>query len=140
MDAFWSQIRHFKQSEFDSPDAKGSGANMQMRTVFLLEALRGLMGKSLRSNSGFRTASRNKQVGGAPASAHLTGEAVDVSTRGWTERERMDFIIYARKVGFTGIGIGLSFIHVDIKPRIASWRYSGGRTIVVPVGDEAKFV
>lgn len=131
---------HFKQPEFDSRDAPGSGASMRPELVVMLESLRRLVGKPFRINSGFRTPEHNSAVGGAPASAHLTGEAVDVSTSGWTKRDRIDFIIYARKLGFNGVGIASNFIHIDMKPRLASWRYSGGKLIPVVVGGEAQVV
>ena len=136
----WPEVKYFRQSEFDSEDREGSGANMKPRVVFMLDALRGLMGRPFVVNSGFRTPEHNKAEGGAPLSGHLTGEAVDVKTRGWTDRERCDFIIYAVKLGFTGIGIGKTFIHIDTKPRRASWRYASGKTIPIKVGEELKYV
>lgn len=113
---------------------------MSARLVYMLDALRGLMGKPLSINSGYRTAEHNKSVGGAPGSAHVTGEAVDIGTRGWTERERIDLVLYARKLGFTGVGIGSSFIHIDMKARVASWHYVGGRYVSHSLGDELKYI
>lgn len=136
----WPEVQYFRQSEFDSKDRVGSGAQMKPRVVFMLDALRGLIGRPCRVNSGYRTPEHNKAEGGAPSSGHLTGEAVDIGTRGWTERERCDLILYALKLGFTGIGIAKTFIHLDIKNRRASWRYVNGRTVAIKVGEELKYV
>jgi len=136
----WQEVKHFRQNEFDSEDRPGSGINMKPRVVFMVDALRGLLGRSFRVNSGFRTPEHNRAEGGAPQSAHLTGEAVDIGTRGWTERERCDLVLYALKLGFSGIGIAKTFVHLDVKARRASWRYSGGKTIAIPVGDELKYI
>lgn len=37
--------------------------------------------------SGRRSASRNREVGGAPRSLHLHGEAMDVAFIGWTNED-----------------------------------------------------
>lgn len=135
----WAQVRFFKQSEFDSKssDGAGTGANMHPRVVFAVDALRGLIEKPLKITSGYRTESHNKAVGGAPKSAHLTGEAVDISTASLSKKQKIELVGYMRRLGFTGIGIGRSFIHGDIKARVASWRYVTGGQVAIPVGQEA---
>lgn len=112
------------------------------RVVYMLDALRGLMAKPLRITSGYRTPEHNAAVGGAPHSGHVSGEAVDISTLGWTERERIDLILYSRKLGFVGIGIGSTFIHIDMKSRAgsASWHYRNGQYVSHPLADELKYV
>lgn len=136
----WENVQHFKQSEFDSPDLKGSGAGMDPAFIYRLDALRCLVDKAFRINSGYRTPARNKVVGGEPGSAHLTGHAVDISTSGWTKQQRRDLIIYARRLGFNGIGIGSSYIHVDTLPRKAAWVYPNGRYRTVPMSKELEYV
>lgn len=136
----WTDVQHFQQSEFDSEDRPGSGFNMKPRVVFMLDALRALLGRPFKVSSGFRTPEHNRAEGGAPQSGHLTGEAVDIRTQGWTERQRCDLIIYALKLGFTGIGIAKTFIHLDVKARRASWRYVNGKTVQIVVGDELKYL
>lgn len=138
--SWWPEVRYFDKVEFDSPDAPGSGSMMRARVVFMLDALRGLLGRPMPVNSGYRTKNHNAKVGGAPASAHTAGEAVDIGTRGWTKAQREQIVTWAIKLGFNGIGIGATFIHLDIKQRRASWRYSGSKTIAVPVGKELEYL
>jgi len=113
---------------------------MSPRVVFALDALRGLLGRPMVINSAVRTPEWNRLQGGAPASAHLTGEAVDIGTARWSPDDKRDLLLYARKLGFTGIGVASSFVHLDVKPRVASWRYQGNRTIAIPIGDEVKYI
>jgi uncharacterized protein YcbK (DUF882 family) len=138
----WTLAPHFRQAEFDSKDVPGSGANMKPELIVMLEALRRLVGKPLVINSGYRTQQHNHAVGGAPASAHTTGEAVDIGTRGWKQRDRIDLILYARKLGFIGVGIASNFVHLDMKERghLASWIYRGGSFVPISVGSESKYV
>lgn len=137
----WQELTHFHPTEKNiaSPDKPDSYNMMRPKVIFALDALRGLVGKPLRINSGYRTESHNKAVGGAPRSQHLLGNAADVSTTGWTHEQRRDFIIYARRLGFTGIGIGKTFIHVDMAPRTAAWIYVAGGQTTIPLTDEVKY-
>lgn len=139
----WENVQHFKQSEFDSPDLKGSGAGMDPHFIYRLDALRCLVDKAFKINSGYRTPERNKLVGGEPGSAHLKGLAADVATLGWTKEQRRDFIIYARKLGFVGVGIAGSYIHVDTMARggvKAAWVYVRGKYKSIRQAEELNYV
>lgn len=136
---FWKDIYWFSVNEFDSKDVVGSGINMRYRVVFMLEAMRIILGHPIIISSGFRTKVRNDAVGGAPKSAHLTGEAVDISTNGWTKEQRRKFMLLARKLGFNGIGVSPTYIHIDVKPRMASWRYDGKTTLALTLGGELDY-
>jgi zinc D-Ala-D-Ala carboxypeptidase len=142
MKDLWPYIRNFRRSEFacKSGDAPDTADLMSIRLVFALDSLRSLIYKPFIINSAYRTKAHNEAIGGAPASAHMTGEAVDIRTVGWGVEDKRDFIIYARKLGFTGVGIAPTFIHIDIKPRIASWIYRDGKTIAIKLGDEVKYI
>jgi zinc D-Ala-D-Ala carboxypeptidase len=143
----WPYIRNFKRHDFacKSGTEPDSADLMKPRVVLALDALRDLLGRSVVINSAVRTPAHNRAVGGAPASAHLTGEAVDIKTntgKGYakfTRQQRIDLIVYARKLGFTGIGVSPVFIHLDMKPRTAAWIYQQGRTVAIPLGDETKY-
>jgi len=48
-----------------------------LATATQLESVRTLLGKPININSGYRSVKVNEVVGGAPHSAHITGNAVD---------------------------------------------------------------
>lgn len=124
----FDRITHFKLKEFDSPDVPGSGVNMDFEFLVLLNALRGIMGRPFVINSGFRSLAHNRKVGGATGSPHRKGMAADISTRGWTEQERWRMLETARAMGFRGIGIATTYIHLDTMQRNGNtqtaWRYA----------------
>jgi hypothetical protein len=126
-DAEWAKVRHFKFSEFDSPDAAGSGLTMDREFVARLDLLRDRWGKPIPINSGFRTMVHNALVGGKPNSAHLRGKAADCEMSGLTECIR--FALQAAYLGFRRIGIDKKgrFVHIDSDdalPQQAVWFYS----------------
>lgn len=140
-DALWQQIVHFKKTEakLASPDAPSSYNMIESEAMFALDALRGKMARPMKINSGYRTPAHNKAVGGAPRSQHLDGNAFDVSTTGWTKDERRKLIVTARELGFRGVGIADTFIHIDMAPRTAAWIYIGHGQKTVPLADELKY-
>jgi uncharacterized protein YcbK (DUF882 family) len=136
----WQYVKNFKRHEFDSPDKEGSGDLMNPVLVYRLDALRELVKRPFTINSGYRSLEHNKKIGGAPKSAHIEGLAVDISTRKWSDAEKRDLVLYARQLGFNGVGIAPTFIHLDFKPRLASWIYKGGRMEAIALGTETKYV
>lgn len=103
-------LKHFKLSEFDSPDVKGSGQNMQKSTLRMLDEARELAGVPFHINSGFRTEARNEAKGGAKHSAHTKGYAADIACTAAT-RDKILKSLY--QVGFRRFGIGATYIHAD---------------------------
>ena len=89
-----------------------------------LDQLRSSMDRPICINSGFRCPAHNKAVGGVARSFHMQGLAVDISTAGWAPGEREKLIAYAKDYGFTGIGLGSNFIHLDIGEQVLTvWVY-----------------
>lgn len=86
-----------------------------------LQAMRDDVGKPLVINSGHRSARHNARVGGVPNSQHRKW-AVDISTVG---HDRRQLVRAAIKAGFTGIGFGATFLHLDPRPNPVAWPYSG---------------
>lgn len=116
-------MRYFELSEFDSPDAIGSGAYMNNGFLNMLDRARGIADIPFIVTSGYRTHSHNKSVGGSPTSSHMKGIAVDLAYSDVEDSIRM--IRALGIVGFDRIGVGSGFIHVDSdndKPE-AYWTY-----------------
>ena len=117
-------MRYFTYDEFDSPDAPGSGQEMQPQFLEMLDDARELSGVPFIVNSGFRTPEHNRAVGGTPDSAHLTGWAADI--RATSSNRRWMIIEALIQVGFNRIGVADSFVHVDCSPYKAEnimWLY-----------------
>jgi hypothetical protein len=93
-----------------------------------LQVARDILGEPMVFTSGYRCLRVNKAVNGVLTSAHLSGMAVDIK---FTSQDHAKKIIDAViKAGFKRIGLGWSFIHVDIdltKPHPACWLY-GSKT------------
>ena len=119
----WKRIKYFTVDEFDSPDLKGSGVNMDMAFVEVLDNVREIAEIPLKINSGYRSSIHNKKVKGSPNSSHLKGFAADIHCNNSDSRLR---IVYAAiEAGVTRIGIGNTFIHLDTDPNKGSalWLY-----------------
>lgn len=117
-------LKHFKLSEFDSPDAPGSGSQMQPKFLQLLDNARAIAGIAFKVNSGYRTKAHNAKIGGVDDSSHCTGWAADIAASSGTAK--FQIVNACLKAGFTRIGIASGFIHVDCdptKPDQVIWTY-----------------
>ncbi len=111
---------NFKAGEFKS---KGSGYwQISSELIQKIQTLRSTAGAPLRINSGYRGWIKNKLVGGAKRSKHLTGMAVDIRVP-----KGMDPYTLARmghKVGIRRIGVANTFVHFDVADGEAYWVYT----------------
>ena len=92
-----------------------------------LQKLRDLWGQPMTVNSAARCAQHNKDVGGAPRSRHLSTETIASTAfdiKMLDRRKRHEFMELARSVGFNGIGLYKSFIHIDVRRHDAYWNFS----------------
>lgn len=115
---------HFESREFDSPDEPGSGVRMDPTFMGKLDQAREIAGVPFVITSGLRSPAANQAAGGVSDSAHLRGLAADISTPDSRHRWRILFGLI--RAGFTRIGIGVDFIHVDDDPTKAPrvcWTY-----------------
>ena len=110
----FSSIKHFQPSELESPDAPGSGVNMQLPLVLLLDQLREACAFPLIVSSGYRTERHNQRVGGVDSSSHTSGWAVDI--RAVSSDARWTIVRHAIELGFNRIGIASTFLHLDCSP------------------------
>lgn len=85
------------------------------RTMDCLMALRHRYGPIV-INSYYRSPEYNRQIGGAEASYHMLGRAVDTPTLNGTLEGRMKLCHLASLSGFKGFGLYGSFTHIDTGP------------------------
>ena len=114
---------NFTKAEFDSPDAPGTGGNMQVSFMNMLQLARTIAGVSFHVNSGYRTQAHNAEVGGVANSAHTRGYAADIAV---TASTKQTILLALQQAGFKRIGIGNTFIHADNDPTLpspATWYY-----------------
>lgn len=119
-----TDMKYFDISEFDSPDAPGSGKNMNEFFLGNLDDARGIAGIPFTITSGYRTIEHNDRIGGVDSSSHTAGYAVDIACR--DSRSRWLIINALILVGFNRIGVADTFIHVDAdptKPENVIWTY-----------------
>jgi hypothetical protein len=106
-----NRIKYFKFEEF----VKERGGFIDAELVLKMERLREYCGFPLIITSGYRSPERNREVGGASNSYHLRGEAVDVSIRGFSPSMLYRFLRGAFLVGFGGIIVYPSHVHLDMR-------------------------
>ncbi len=118
------KFKYFTYDEFDCPSLKGSGKKVSDELINMLDIVRKKYGKSITINSGYRTPEHNEKVGGKPGSSHIKGLAVDIACNNSTDRFKLTSILI--DVGFKRVGMGSTFIHVDIdknKSQNVLWTY-----------------
>lgn len=106
----------FQFGELECKD--GTGLLLDVRAVDMLQSLRDTIRKPIIVNSAYRSISYNAAIGGAPNSMHLSGRAFDIHSPGFSHLELASI---ASQIGFTGIGIYGTFVHVDTGP-VRTWR------------------
>lgn len=119
----------FKISEFDCPGFEGSGSKMNKEFLGRLSWARILASEPFFINSGYRSKEYNdtlRRLGypTSPSSSHLTGCAADI--RIISSASRFNILNALIAAGFTRIGVGKNFIHVDTdpnKPQNIIWTY-----------------
>lgn len=97
------------------PDMKG----VHPEVIDRFKSLQNSLGFSLPVVSGFRDPARNERAGGAKASQHIEGNALDLDVRGKSQAEQIKIIQEARAQGFGGIGVYGNSIHIDTGPQRA---------------------
>lgn len=125
-----SELQYFRLEEFDSPDEPGSGRRMCGDFLFMLDEARDIAQVPFRITSGYRTQKHQDELTArgyktSTTSAHLRGKAADIACT--TSAERFRILAALIAVGFSRIGIGETFIHVDnddeIKTPGVVWLY-----------------
>ena len=103
--------KYFTREEFD---CQYTGKN-EMKDEFIekLDELREACGFPFHITSGYRAPEHPIEAKKKVAGTHSQGIAADIKVdNGW---ERFKIVEEAIKLGFTGIGVASSFVHVDIR-------------------------
>ena len=120
-------MNHFKLESFSCPCCDLN--NISIKLTDMLDEARELAGIPFMVNSGCRCKKHNARIGGSASSSHITTEkvectATDIACR--SSRDRMLMLQAMIQVGFRRIGIGKTFIHVDVdeaKDQNVVWNY-----------------
>jgi len=113
-------VRYFKLSDFDCQET----GNNEMSEEFLekLDDLRHVCGFPFIITSGYRDPTHSIEARKAKAGTHARGIASDIRIN--NGNEAYDIIKNAQSMGFNGIGVAKSFIHVDIRKGMpVIWSY-----------------
>lgn len=116
------KLNYFTIDEFKCPCC----GKADMNKVFLkhLDIARGVAETPFFITSGYRCKKHNEEIGGSPNSSHMKGLAADIKAT--TSTERYKIIKALLNTGFTRIGVGKDFIHVDMdkdKVQEVIWTY-----------------
>jgi len=102
-------FKYFELSEFDCQE---TGCNrMENEFIDALDELREACGFSFTITSGYRDPSHSIEAKKSTPGAHAQGIAADIKVTGGAQR--MAIVEQAVKLGFTGIGVAKTFVHVD---------------------------
>lgn len=107
------------------PVCEHSNRNVLDQYLLLsLENLERWLKVDLVFTSGLRCEACNTAAGGVPGSAHISGKAVDIKIA--NSHQRHDLLRAVFALQFSRVGIGKTFIHVDVdtdKPQQVCWLY-----------------
>ena len=108
-------MRHFSLPEFQCSHT--GHVAMEDRFLQKLDQLREICGFPFQITSGYRDPSHPVEMAKPKArrgkGTHCLGIAADIAVSGGTQR--YDLIHQAIQLGFSGIGVAKSFIHVDTR-------------------------
>lgn len=116
--------KYFKEKEFAACVPSCSLQDMKQHTMDKLDAAREAAGIPFILNSAYRSPAWEKAKGRTGTGAHPHGCGVDIRCN--TNANRMKIIKACLAVGFTRIGIGKTYVHVDDdaeKTQNVIWHY-----------------
>ena len=110
------QSRYFSEAEFSKCDPPCKRDDMEQSFLNTMDAIRARAGIPLIMNCAYRSQAYDKKKGRSGNSAHTYGLAVDF--RANTSATRYKIVKAALECGITRIGIGKTFVHIDMGERV----------------------
>jgi zinc D-Ala-D-Ala carboxypeptidase len=104
----WSLYPHFSESELRCHET--NDCFMEPSFLARLERLRREIGEPLHITSGYRSPLHSVEKAKPKPGVHTLGRAVDIQADG---KKQYRILRLAPSLGFTGLGIGKTFIHLD---------------------------
>ena len=102
--------------EADEKDGLNDEVLRNLNGIFsTLDEIRGIFGSSITIHCAYRPPAYNKEIGGAPKSAHIEGKAVDFSVKGYDcnhVREVLHPILDAMKIRMEDLPDS-PWVHID---------------------------
>ncbi len=89
--------------------------------IALMEQMAELSGREILVTSGYRCKRHNREIGGAPGSWHLLF-ATDITVDGGDETALSELYNMAVDIGFGGIGLYETHLHLDLRPDSVHWK------------------
>ena len=115
--------KYFKTHEFNCTHTATGGEKMDPDFVHKLDELRERCGFAFKITSGYRDITHPAEAKKAQGGTHTKGIAVDIAVSNGFER--MNIVHEALKMGFGGIGVARTFIHIDMRATTpVMWTYS----------------
>lgn len=104
--------KNFKLQEFLTKNTKYTTTILSLKIILDLQYLRTIFGAPVAISSSYRSVSYNKSVGGATASAHIKGLALDTYPVSGDIKSWFNTVFKYKKTG--GIGQYKTFVHIDV--------------------------
>lgn len=120
---------NFKVKEFACNDGSDT-VLISDELVDLLQKIRDHFRVAVTINSGYRTSTYNKKVGGATNSQHVKGTAADIVAKGVDPLTVAQYAEYLMP-NSGGIGVYQTFTHVDVRTSRSRWDNRSGSEVVV---------
>lgn len=113
--------KNFNELDFAMAVPSCSLSSMNEGFMNRLQTARDIAGIPFKINSAFRSKEYELSKGRSGSGFHTLGAAVDISCK--DSHSRLLIVDALLKAGFTGIGIGPTFIHVDDRVEQLIWLY-----------------
>lgn len=114
---FWDSIKYFDREEFrckcGGKHCDGFPAEPAKKLITLADRVREHFGAPMIVSSGVRCKTHNANVGGAAASRHMSGKAMDFTVRGKTAAQVLAYVQAQPEVRYA-YAIDGNYVHMDV--------------------------